>query len=188
MVSTDTQPLSKKANQLRLLNELSTKLQSLLQSENFNQEIVDTIQHRFDYHSIQIWTVAEDGSYTLRAQAGVYRNHLKIGHTLQVNQGITGFVIRSRKSYLCNDVSKDPNYTDLSLPIHSQSELCVPVLRDGVPVATLNMESDKHDAFDEDDVITLEAVASQVSVAMVNRKLYSEATSFNKKLQLAVEE
>src|SRR6185437_310384 len=132
MVLNETQPLSKKANQLRLLNELSTKLQSLLQSENFYQEIVGTIQHRFNYHSIQIWTVAEDGSYTLRAQAGAYRDLLKIGHTLQVNQGITGCVIRTRKSYLCNDVSADPNYTNLSLPVHSRAELSVPVLRDGL--------------------------------------------------------
>ena len=97
-------------------------------------------------------------------------------------------MIRTRRSYLCNDVSKDPNYTNLSLPVHSASELSVPVVSDGKVVATLNIESDKIDAFDEDDVITLEAVASQVSVAMMNRKLYSEATSFNKKLQLAVEE
>jgi transcriptional regulator with GAF, ATPase, and Fis domain len=188
MVLNEVPPLSKKANQLRLLNELSTKLQSLLQSENFYQEIVDTIRHRFDYHSIQIWTVADDGSYTLRAQAGAYGDLLHIGHTLQVNQGITGYVIRTRKSYLCNDVSTDPNYTDLSLPVHSKSELCVAVTRDGGVVATLNLESDTVDTFDEDDVITLEAVSSQVSVAMENRKLYSEATSFNKKLQLAVEE
>jgi two-component system response regulator HydG len=34
----------------------------------------------------------------------------------------------------------------------------------------------------------LEAVASQIAVAITNRKLYHEATSFNKKLQQAVEE
>jgi two-component system response regulator HydG len=180
--------LNKKALQLRLLNELSTKLQSLLESENFYQEIVNIIQTRFSYYCIQFWTVADDGAYTLRAQAGAYRNHLKIGHTLRKNQGITGEVIRSGRSYLSNDVSGDSHYTDLSLPIATKSELSVPVISNGKVVATLNIESDRKDAFDEDDVITLESVASQVSVAIVNQKLYSEATSFNKKLQLAVEE
>ena len=184
----DSPPVQKRAAQLRLLNELSTKLQSLLESENFYQEIVNVIQGHFNYYCIHIWTVEGSNSYALRAQAGAYRNHLKIGHSMSVSQGITGLVIRSRQSYLSNDVSNDSHYTNLSLPVDSKSELCVPILKNGEVVATLNIESDAKDAFDEDDAITLEAVASQLGVAITNLKLYSEAKSFNKKLQQAVEE
>jgi two-component system response regulator HydG len=180
--------LQKQAVQLRLLSELSTKLQSLLQSENFYQEIVNIIQSRFNYYSINIWSVGSDLSYTLRAQAGAYRNHIKIGHSLSHSEGIIGAVVRSKQSYLCDDVSNDTNYTNLSLPVITQSELCVPIIKDGEVVAALNIESDRKTAFDEDDVITLEAVASHVAVAITNQKLYTEATSFNKKLQQAVEE
>jgi transcriptional regulator with GAF, ATPase, and Fis domain len=180
--------LQKQAVQLRLLNELSTKLQSLLESENFYQEIVNLIQLKFNYYCIHIWSVGSDLNPTLRAQAGAYRNHLKLGYTLSRHQGIIGAVIRTKQSYLSNDVTLDPNYTDLSMPIDTQSELCVPICKDREVVATLNIESDHINAFDEDDVITLEAVASQVAVSMTNQKLYTEATRFNKKLQLAVEE
>ena len=180
--------LQKQAVQLRLLNELSMKLQSLLESENFYQEIVNTIQVRLNYYCIHIWSVGTDLSYTLRAQAGAYRNHLKIGHTLSVHEGINGVAIRTKQNYLSNDLSRDPNYTNLSLPIASQSELCIPILKEGEVVATLNIESDKKNGFDEDDIITLEAVASQVAVSITNQRLYTEATHFNKKLQLAVEE
>lgn len=184
----DSPSLQKQAVRLRLLNELSTKLQGLLQSENFYQEIVDLIQNKFNYYSIHIWSVSGDRSYQLRAQAGAYRNHLKIGHTLRSSEGINGVVIRTKKSYLSNDVSSDPNYTNLSLPVASKSEVSVPIIEDSEVVATLNIESDHRDAFDEDDIITLEAVASQVAVAITNRNLFGEAKSFNKKLQLAVEE
>jgi transcriptional regulator with GAF, ATPase, and Fis domain len=180
--------LTKKALQLRLLNELSMKLQSLLESDNFYQEIVDIVQSRFNYYGIQFWDVGGDDSFILRGQAGAYRNHLKIGHSLRSSQGIMGEVMRTGKSYLSNDVTSDSHYTNLSLPIETQSELSVPVIRDGKVVAAVNIESDRKNAFDEDDIVTLEAVASQVAVAMMNQRLYSEATSFNKKLQLAVEE
>ena len=178
----------KQAVQLRLLNELSTNLQSLLESENFYQEIVNIIQSRFNYYGINMWSVGPGHSATLRAQAGVYRNQLTIGRVISTGEGINGFVIQSKKSYLCNDVSKDPNYTTLSLPMETRSELCVPIMKDSEVVATLNVESEKLNAFDEDDVITFESVASQISVAMANQKLYSDAKSFNKKLQAAVEE
>src|SRR4051812_18396756 len=115
----------KTAVQLRLLNELSTRLQSLLESDNFYQEIVNIIQGRFNYYSIHIWAAEPDSSSTLMAQAGAHGNHLKIGHILRAGEGITGHVIRSRKSYLQNDVTQDPNYTSLSVPVQTRSELCV---------------------------------------------------------------
>jgi transcriptional regulator with GAF, ATPase, and Fis domain len=193
-MTSNNPPIQKKAMQLRMLNELSTRLQSCLESENFYQEVVDVIQNKFNYYCLHIWTVTpgvnpnQAPAVTLRAQAGAYNGHLKIGHTIRTTDGITGFVIRSKKSYLSNDVSKDQNYTNLSLPIATRSELSIPVIKDGEVVATLNAESDEIDAFDEDDVITLEAVASQISVAMSNMRLLSEAKSFNKKLQQAVED
>jgi two-component system response regulator HydG len=186
----ETQPTpnpQKRATQLRLLNELSTKLQSLLESEDIYQEVVNIIQIRFNYYCTHIWSV-EGGFYTLRAQAGAYQTHLKIGHSIPTSKGITGAVIRSGKSYLSNDVTKDPHYIDLSLPVESQSELSIPILKDGQVVATLNVESDKKDAFDEDDIVTLEAVACQIAVSLTNQKLYSEAKDFNRKLQQAVDE
>lgn len=184
----NSQSLQKQAVQLRLLNELSTKLQSLLESENFYQEVINIIQSRFNYYCTHIWSVGSDQSYTLRAQAGAYNNHLKIGYSLPCSDGINGAVIRTKRPYLCNDVSSDPHYTNLSFPVETQSELSTPVIKDNEVVAVLNIESDRKNAFDEDDVITLEAVASQIAVSLTNRKLYGEATSFNKKLQLAVEE
>src|SRR4051812_25839154 len=87
----------KRAKQLRFLNELSMKLQSLLEAEDFYQEIVNTIQSRFNYYCCHIWSVGQDQSYTLRAEAGAYRNHLKIGHTLSSAEGISGEVIRTKK-------------------------------------------------------------------------------------------
>ncbi|MCM2278553.1 MAG: sigma-54-dependent Fis family transcriptional regulator [Oligoflexia bacterium] len=179
--------VQKHAVQLRLLNELSMKLQSLLDSEDFYQEIVNIIQNHFSYYSINIWSV-EGRAYTLQAQAGAHRGHLQIGHSLSIDRGITGAVIRSRKAYLSNDVTRDPHYTDLSLPVNTRSELCVPILKNDAVFATLNVESDQPGAFDQDDLITLEAVASQLAVVMANRRIYGEAQSFNKKLQQAVEE
>src|SRR4051812_11413854 len=98
--------VQKQAMQLRMLNELSTRLQSCLESENFYQEVVNIIQSKFNYYCLHIWSVSPDQSATLRAQAGAYRNHLKIGHTIKSGEGIQGFVIRSKKSYISNDVSK----------------------------------------------------------------------------------
>lgn len=179
----------KKAQRLRFLNQISTRLQSLLQSENFYQEIVNIIQSNFHFYSVHIWSSNPDGSAALRAQAGAYSKHMKIGYTLRSDaESITGYVIKTRKSYLSNDVSQDVRFTNLSFPVETRSQLCIPIIKDDQPIAVLSVESDQIGAFDEDDVITLEAVAAQVAVAITNARLFQEVSSFNRNLKSAVEE
>lgn len=182
--------LLKQTTQLRLLNELSTRLQSLMGSENFYQQIVEIIQNKFHYYSLQIWTTQANNALELKGQSGAYVNHLPTGYRIDAShaQGITGTVVRTKKSYLSNDVTNDPNFTNLSLPVRSKSQLCVPILKDEEVIATLNLESDQINAFDEDDVIAMEAVAGQIAVAISNRRIYNEARDFNKRLQQAVED
>ena len=180
--------VQKRSLQLRLLNEVSTRLQGLLVSEYFYQEIVDLIQKKLQLHAINIWSVGSDQTATLQAQSGAYSEHLRYGHTIRAGEGIIGIVLQSKKSYLSNDVSKDANFTNLQLPVHTLSELTIPVLKDGEVIAVLNAESDRANAFDENDIITLEAVASQIAVAMTNRKSFSEVRDFNQRLQSAVDE
>jgi transcriptional regulator with PAS, ATPase and Fis domain len=186
----------KQSNQLKLLSEISIKLQTLIDAEDTNQfyqDIVDLIRNKLDFYAIQFWSVSRDQTKSrikLRGQSGAYSRHMEVGHILNVEDaGITGVVIKTKESYLSNDTSQDPNFTNLSLPINSNSELCVPVLRsDGEVIATINVESDQKNAFDEEDQITLEAVASQVGVAVNNRKIFRDTKHFNRQLQKVVED
>lgn len=182
-------PSDKQARQLKLLSELSTKLQAHMTSDNFFSQVIEIIQKKFHYYSCHIWSADENLNCVLEAQAGAYSQHIQIGHLLRRNEGIIGYVCRTRQSFLSNDVSTDKNYTNLSLPISTQSQLTVPILIDGKELAgVISVESDHKSAFAEDDISTLETVAAQVGVAIQNRKLYSEAKDFGKKLQVAVEE
>ncbi|MEK7398376.1 MAG: hypothetical protein AAB116_15700, partial [Candidatus Poribacteria bacterium] len=111
--------------QLRVLNEISAKLQNLLKAENFYQEIINIIQCQFNYYCTHIWKVCGTHEYILQAQAGAYRGHFKLGYKISTTKGITSVVVKTGKSYICNDVKNDQNYTDLSLPVDTKSELCV---------------------------------------------------------------
>ena len=180
--------LQKQAIQIRFLNELSMKLQSLISSESFFEEIVQLIQQKFHYYSINIWSVDDQSVAHLEAQAGAQGSLIARDQRLQAGEGIVGWVVQSQRSYLCPDVQLDPNYTHFAATIATRSELTVPILREGQVVAVLNVESDQPNAFDEGDLITLEAVGAQVSVAIENQRLYQQAKTFNRTLQTAVDE
>ncbi|MCM0605207.1 MAG: sigma-54-dependent Fis family transcriptional regulator [Xanthomonadaceae bacterium] len=181
--------LQKQALQLRLLNDLSLALQSTMSAPEWHGEIIRLIQKQFNFYSIHTWIKNKDGNFELSAQAGAYSQHLHNGFTLSRNQpSIIGKVFESKKSYLSNDISSDPHFTNLSLPIGTQSELCVPVIKNGEVVAALAVESDKTDAFDEDDLIMLNSVSHHVAAAMNNHDLWLEVKTFNQTLQKTVEE
>jgi len=181
----------KHAVQLRMLNQVSTKLQSQVSSDDFYQDVLNIVHSYFQYYAIQFWKVESSSLRAqLVAQSGAYVTHLKLGDYLNFSEtgGITKKVILTKESYLSNDVSVDPNFTNLSLPVTTKAELCVPIIKNGEVVATINVEEDRKDAFDEDDITTLEAIAGQVSVALTNKILFSEAQGFTEKLKNAVDE
>ncbi len=194
-MATELTTLKKQTSRLRLLNELSTQLQDLLQSESFYQELVNLVQSRFHFYAIHIWSVRPESAGTahLEAQAGAHAAHIQIGHRLRTHSssgsiGIVGEVIRTGKSYLANDLSVDPHYSNASLPVISQSELSVPVIHNSRLIGVINVESDQKGAFDEEDVITLEAVAGQIAVATSNQQLFAQTLDFNRMLRQSIDE
>ncbi len=66
----------KTSAQLKLLNELSIRLQSLLTAENLWEEILNVVQNKFHYYSFMIWSVTPDRAATLKVQSGAYNNYI----------------------------------------------------------------------------------------------------------------
>ncbi|MBN2025110.1 MAG: response regulator [Pirellulales bacterium] len=80
------------------------------------------------------------------------------------NNGVTGFVAATGKSYLCEDTTEDPLY--LRGAKGAKSSLTVPlVLHDDV-IGTFNVESPEPRAFSESDLQFLEIFTRDVAVAL----------------------
>ncbi|MFA0738053.1 MAG: hypothetical protein LKKZDAJK_001154 [Candidatus Fervidibacter sp.] len=78
---------------------------------------------------------------------------------------ISGYVALTGQPYLCGDVTKDPHYYPL-FP-DTRSELAVPLIGRGNKVlGVLNVESEKLNAFTEQDARILTALASVASFAL----------------------
>ncbi|MDY0166767.1 MAG: response regulator [Thermoguttaceae bacterium] len=80
------------------------------------------------------------------------------------NNGVTGFVAATGKSYLCEDTTEDPLYLEGAR--NAKSSLTVPlVLHDDV-IGTFNVESPRPRAFLESDLQFLEIFSRDVAVAL----------------------
>ncbi|MBX3357550.1 MAG: response regulator [Phycisphaeraceae bacterium] len=78
--------------------------------------------------------------------------------------GISGFVAATARSYLCPDVERDPRYlTGLS---GARSSLTVPLLMHDKVIGIFNVESEKPNAFTEEDRQFAEMFANHVALAL----------------------
>ncbi|MCA9231024.1 MAG: response regulator [Planctomycetales bacterium] len=78
--------------------------------------------------------------------------------------GVTGFVAKTGKSYICAHTVEDPLY--LEGAEGARSSLTVPLMLQEQVIGTLNIESPEANAFDENDLQFLEIFARDLAVAL----------------------
>ena len=87
------------------------------------------------------------------------------------NNGITGFVAATGKSYLCEDTGEDPLYMEGAK--EARSSLTVPLVLHDEVIGTFNVESPEPRAFTESDLQFLEIFSRDVAVALNTLELLS---------------
>jgi CheY-like chemotaxis protein/PAS domain-containing protein len=80
------------------------------------------------------------------------------------NNGVTGFVAATGKSYLCEDTTEDPLYLEGCKG--AKSSLTVPLILHDDVIGTFNVESPEPRAFTESDMQFLEIFTRDVAVAL----------------------
>jgi GAF domain-containing protein len=86
------------------------------------------------------------------------------GKVIDQGQGITGWVALYAKPQRIPDVSKDPRYVEIRKGI--RSELAVPMELMGNVIGVVNCDSDRLDAFSEQDVAFLSLLTNEASKAV----------------------
>jgi two-component system, sensor histidine kinase SagS len=80
------------------------------------------------------------------------------------DNGVTGFVAATGKSYLCEDTTQDPLY--LEGAANARSSLTIPLLLHDQVIGTFNVESADPKAFSESDLQFLEVFGRDVAAAL----------------------
>jgi len=82
-------------------------------------------------------------------------------HTkIPIAEGICGSAAKTGKTEVVSDVSKDKRY--LSCFFSTRSEIVIPIIKKGIIVGEIDIDSDVFDAFDNFDIVFLEKVADML--------------------------
>ena len=167
--------LRRRASQLTLIAEVSKSVSASLELHTFMENVSSLIHDRFGYPHVTLYTVHLNRRLIAYIAGSGERTDGLSGYTLSLDdaQGIIPWVAREGKTILASDVQKDERYRPSPMPpANTRSELCVPLLYNEKVVGVLDIQSDKRNAFTDDDRMIFEAVADNISTAIHNADLY----------------
>jgi diguanylate cyclase (GGDEF)-like protein/PAS domain S-box-containing protein len=166
----------RRATQLALINEVGEKAASILDSDRLMQEVTRSIQESFNYYNVALLLLDEArGEVVMQAIAGGFAHMVPGEYRQSVDEGIIGLVVRTGRSRMVNDVSKDPHYIKGFLgEVLTKSELCVPTKLGDKVIGALDVQSIRLNDFDQAEVVAMEAVADRLAIGIQNARLYEE--------------
>jgi signal transduction histidine kinase len=167
----------RRAEQFRVMSEVGSRIVSILDVDELLKQIVALIQQAFGYYHVAIGLIEGDevayrvgaGSLWRDPQFGFVPSRLKVGR-----EGIAGWVAATGEPLLVPDVSAEPRYVWMQQS-DTRSELTVPLKAKGEVIGVLDIQSDRLNAFDDSDLLVLQALAYQAGVAIDNARLYEQA-------------
>jgi signal transduction histidine kinase/ActR/RegA family two-component response regulator len=170
--------------QINLAWEIGKKINSILNLDELLSEVVELIADSFDYYYACISLV--EGNYVVfkkghgKRQIPFEKKNLRmeIG-----KEGIGGWVAAHSQPLLVNNVSKDPRYYAVEELKETKAELCVPIRTPEKVIGVIDIQSNVLGAFDPSDLHLMELVASQVSIALENARLFDNLKQAYDKLK-----
>ncbi|HEX9076915.1 MAG TPA: GAF domain-containing sensor histidine kinase, partial [Anaerolineae bacterium] len=171
------QQADRRALHLEMASLTGQRMTSLLDLNSLLAEVVRLIRDKFGYYHTHIFVLDEQaGEVVLKEACGTFAALIKArGVRLKIGQeGITGWVAYTGQTLVCNDVSHEPRYVAAELVPETQSELAVPLRVGNRIVGVLDVQSDRRDAFDKEDVTVMQILGNQVGIAIRNAQLFQE--------------
>ncbi len=179
----------------QLLKDISHKIRGTLDLNKILNLLLDILENIIQYDAAGIFILTENISYPVNssrqkiagiAQRGFGNLPPESDTMLMEAKGIIGQTIKTGKSIILNDVSKDNRY--IAGRIETRSEITTPIFRNSKTIGALNVESDRPDAFCSKDIQILNFFAEAASISIDKALLHYqilEKKKIEEQIQLA---
>src|SRR4051794_7203635 len=172
--------VSRQAQTLALLNEISRDLTSILNVDELLQSIAETLTRLIDYQMFSI-LLLDDSQKLVHRFSLRFKENIHLKHDIPVGRGLVGAAAQLKQAILVPDVSKDPRYI-MANP-ETKSELCVPLIHKGAVIGVLDLEHTRRNYFTEDHKRTMTTLAAQLAIAIENARLYERIAKQEARLE-----
>jgi len=178
-------------DKLRMLLDITKTISRSLDLDEVLTLVMDTLGSLIRYDAAGIYLIESsvknaETHYIFKSRAirGYLLSSEMIEPLLKLGEGFIGYVAQTGKPLISPDVSQDPRY--FAARTQTKSEMVAPIISNDEVIGVFDLESDKLDAYNQDDLSVLQLLASQVAIIIEKVELHDQLIE-KKRLQAQLE-
>ena len=167
----------KTALQFETAAEIARDISSSLELDELLEKAVELIRARFDFYHAAIFLKDLPGEFVaIREATGDAGAQLKrAGHKLGIgSKSVVGYAAGQGEPLIVNDTTRDNTYYANPLLPETRAEAALPLKVGDRIVGVLDVQSKQAYAFSDENLRTLQILADQLAIAVVNTELFAE--------------
>lgn len=180
------QQVQERTKQLRASNDVARVAASSLDPDELLIRVIDLFPEQFGYYYAAVYLLdpsekwAELKHATGEAGRVLKQNH----HKLEVaGKSMVGSAIRERQARIAQSTAEEKQRFENPLLPYTRSEIALPLIVGNRVLGALDVQSMREGDFGPEDIDTMRNMASQVTVALENARLFQEAQLVIKEMQ-----
>jgi sigma-B regulation protein RsbU (phosphoserine phosphatase) len=162
----------KKTLEKETLLEVEKSLSSSLDLHKVLELILDSLLKVVKYDAAAIFLIDKRKQQIDHIKARGFDPALEPDLQLKMGQGLAGWAAQAQKSLIVPNVKKDPRYIEAR--VETESGMVVPIISNERIIGVFSIESNKLDAYDEEDLELLDAFASLAAISIERAREHQE--------------
>ena len=172
--------LSRQAQTLTVLSEISRELTSILDLDTLLERIGTLLKRVVDFQMFTILLWSESRQQFVHRFSTSFGERVQRDRNAVMGEGIFGIAAQEQRPILVSDVRKDARYlADSTAPKERgadtrevRSMLTVPLIYKQVVTGLISLEHTRVNYYNEDHQRTLGTLAGQIAISIANARLY----------------
>jgi len=169
--------IQRRASQFEAVTQVTQSITSIRDLQELLPHIATVISEKFGFYHVGVFMLDESSQYAVLSATNSSggRTMMERHHRLRVGeQGIVGYVTATGTPRIAMDVGEDAVFFNNIELADTHSEMALPLMSGSRIIGALDVQSTERGAFNEDDVQMLTLLATQVSLAIENARLFDE--------------
>ena len=162
----------KETMEKEILLDVDRLISSSLNLDEVLELILDSLKRLVKYDAAAIFLIDKEKREVGEIKTRGFDPAIEPDLILKLGQGLVGWVAVNRQPVIVPDVEKDPRYIEARH--ETKSEIVAPIITDQRTIGVFNLESDRVNTYDSEDLNLLTAFASHCAVAIERTRLHEE--------------